>query len=201
MKSFKEYLEEKRELGPGSRVIVDQSRYRSGRDPGRKLERLTGTIRKIGEDGAHVDFDRHISVKGKKVKGMRMNMKYVSELVESNLFPDGNMEIAAFKYPRTEALNPTAKFTPKGKGQQLVMSFLSAPGRDPRATFELSSVAEDKQVRKEIGIVHFGKIVSAANALAKKGAIQFDGISKVSLEAPQTPSKLGKNLDRMTINI
>lgn len=85
MISFKQHIAEKYELGPGSRVIINQSRFRSGRDPGRKLERLTGTIRRMKEDGhCFVEFDRHVAIQGKKVKSMRMKSSYLERLDESN---------------------------------------------------------------------------------------------------------------------
>lgn len=85
MKSFIEYISEKRELGVGSRVVIDQSRYRSGRDPGRKLERLTGTIKRMKEDGSCVvEFDRAVMIKGKKCREMKMGNHYLSELEESS---------------------------------------------------------------------------------------------------------------------
>lgn len=176
MKTFREHLAEKTELASGSRVIIDQSRFRSGRDPGRKLERLTGTIRKMGEDGgATVSFDRHVLIKGKKVKEMKMNMRYVSELIEAA--------------------------GAKGKAQELIMAFLNAPGRDPAASFSLTSIASDKELRKDFGIVHFGKIQSGAAALAKKKLVQYDGISNISLKSPQADAVPAANamLNRMSI--
>lgn len=173
MKSFKQFLKEKSELGVGSRVLVDQNRFRSGRDPGRRAEKLVGTIRKMGEDECMVEFDKHITIRGEKKRTMKMRMSYVSELVES--------------------------FSPSGKGQEIIWDFLTSPGRAAETVFELSSIASDPQTKKNVGMVQFAKLQSAAVAMAKKGAIQYDGVSKVSQKSSLQQLDVKKVMNRMRI--
>lgn len=66
----------------GSRVIVDQSRFKSGRDPGRRREVLQGTISKFEENDCEVEFDKPVIIKGKKHHKMRMKHHYVSPVKE-----------------------------------------------------------------------------------------------------------------------
>ena len=87
MKSFKTILEAvlaDNPLALGGRVSVDQSRFKSGRDPGRRRESYCGTITKMGEDTCMVEFDKPVTVKGKKITSMHMKHSYATPLVEDD---------------------------------------------------------------------------------------------------------------------
>ena len=160
MKNIKEQfidLIEKREIGIGSRVIVDQSRFRSGRDPGRRMERCTGTVKKYddGSETCYVEFDKPVTVKGQKKSGMAMKKHYISELVEA----------------KWETSSPGAK------AKEVIMDFVSK--QSTTTEHQLSDIV--KLMRPFSDGIHFKYFQSAAKALAKQGKIGYDGISVVTV--------------------
>lgn len=198
MKSFKQHIAEKHEIGPGSRVIINQSRFRSGRDPGRKLERLTGTVKRIREDGhCFVEFDRHVAINGKKVKSMQMNSSYLDRLDEDTLNeigytrqpgssgnePIGRTLTASAKNFATSTDQkgkeikgmPRKHFNPKGEAQTALGGWVANQSKGK--SFQLSDV--HRMIKPRIS--HFAKLQSAANTMAKKGLLDFDGLSKITI--------------------
>lgn len=83
-KEQKSYTE-KNNLKVGKRVRVETSKFRSGRDPGRRSANpTTGVIRKMGERGVVVSFDKSFVVKGKKVREMTVPFNYITPLEEDD---------------------------------------------------------------------------------------------------------------------
>lgn len=68
----------------GDRVIVDSTRFKSGRDPGRRKEVYTGTVKRMRETDCMIEFDAPVTIRGKKVINMNMKHSYVKPLKETD---------------------------------------------------------------------------------------------------------------------